>query len=216
MELNMKRAKLNGKMYDVMSLEEYLGNISAYNPSFTAIETEEMIYPVNNQFTTNSVGINIGNTISYVVKPEDDKKQEYSSNSETVIDFSNTNNMKELIIKQAAIKNLEREILTSPDNLFKPKIHEDDAPEMVGMKQAIDLKDMDLDKYEPRFGSNYNNDKRLFDEKKKTLSLNMIKRLCKNLDIKATLLLEDANPNVPNPMREVVSVDLTGGNDIDG
>ena len=85
---------------------------------------------------------------------------------------------------------------------------------MKALKTAVLEKRIDLDKYEPRFGSNYNNDKRLFN--KNTISLSMTKRLCEALDIKATLILEDKSPDVPNPIGRTIKVDLTGGIPGDG
>ena len=84
---------------------------------------------------------------------------------------------------------------------------------MKGMKEAVIAKNIDLDKYEHRFGSNYNNDKRLFN--KNNISLPMIKRLSKALDMKATLILEDASPDVPNPIGKKIVIDVIG-NDEDG
>ena len=44
----------------------------------------------------------------------------------------------------------------------------------------------------------------------------MTKRLCEALDIKATLILEDKSPDVPNPIGRTIKVDLTGGIPGDG
>ena len=38
----------------------------------------------------------------------------------------------------------------------------------------------------------------------------MMNRINKALDIKATLILEDKSPDVPNPMGKKISIDLTG------
>ena len=90
---------------------------------------------------------------------------------------------------------------------------DEDSNEMKGMKEAVIAKHIDLDKYEHRFGSNYNNDKRLFN--KHTISLPMIKRLCNALDMKATLVIEDANSDVPNPIGKKITIDVIS-NDEEG
>ena len=79
---------------------------------------------------------------------------------------------------------------------------------MKAMKEAINLKHIDIDKYEPRFGPNFNNDKRLL--KKDSITFRKLKDVCEALDMKATLKLEDANPNVPNPIGKKIAIDLTG------
>lgn len=71
------------------------------------------------------------------------------------------------------------------------------------------MKHIDLDSYEHRFGKNYNNDRRLFE--KPNISLLKLTSVCTALDIKATLILEDSSPDVPNPMGGVVTVELTSG-----
>ena len=108
------------------------------------------------------------------------------------------------------VKELERDILTSPDNIYVPPEDKNDSPAMKALKEAVIDKKIDLDKYEPRFGSNYNNDKRIFN--KQNISLPMLVRMCNALDIKATLTLEDQNSDVPNPMNTSISVEVTSAN----
>ena len=47
--------------------------------------------------------------------------------------------------------------------------------------------------------------------------MQMLERLCKGLDIKATLTLEDKDAGVPNPIKRKITVDLTEqqGGDVD-
>ena len=202
MDKNIRKTSINGKMYDVVELDEYLSNKELYPSNCTAIHINNMALPITHK--KNSIGINI----SYWNPPKGDLG-DYSY--DRVIDFSDISNIKDMIKAQDAVRNLETEILTSPDTPTQFKINPNDMPEMVAMKTAFNLKGADLDKYEHRFGSNFSNDKRLFN--KDRLSLPMIKRLCENLDMKATLIIQDASPDVPNPMEEIVSVDLTGFDD---
>ena len=89
---------------------------------------------------------------------------------------------------------------------------------MKALKEAVTDKHIDLDKYEPRFGSNYNNDKRIFN--KPNISLAMLVRMCNALDIKATLTLEDQQmpdgAETPNPIGRTISVELTSTDGGDG
>lgn len=203
-----KKMRINDKIYDVTSLEDYTSFKDAYIPQYTAIHDPEtnLVLPIKNKYE-DGPGIVIGNGISYIEEPEADELEQYLDKD--IIDFDNSTSIHDMMEKQRIVRTLERDILTSPDNIFSPKIFDDDSPEMKALKTAVLEKHIDLDKYEPRFGSNYNNDKRLFN--KSNISLSMTKRLCEALDIKATLILEDKNEDVPNPIGRKITVELTGG-----
>ena len=203
-----KKMRIGDKIYDVTDLENYTKFKDAYIPQYTAIHDPEtkLVLPIKNRYEEGP-GIVVGNGISFVEEPDADEVEPYLDNQ--IIDFDNTKNIHDMMEKQRIVKTLERDILTSPDNIFTPKIFDDDSPEMKALKNAVLDKHIDLDKYEPRFGSNYNNDKRLFN--KNTISLSMLKRMCEALDIEATLTLTDKSEDVPNPMGRTIEVKLTGG-----
>ena len=202
-----KKMRIEDRIYDVTSLEDYTQNKDAYIPQYTAIHDPDshLVLPIKNRYDTGP-GINVGTGISYIEEPVENR-EEYEDKG--IIDFDNSKSIHDLMEKQRVVRSLERDILTSPDNIFCPKIFDDDSPEMKALKSAVQDKHIDLDKYEPRFGSNYNNDKRLFN--KNTISLSMLKRVCEALDIDATLTLSDKNTDVPNPIGRTIEVKLTGG-----
>lgn len=200
----MKKTQLNGKMCDVVSLQEYASNKDGYITGATAIEVGDYALPIIGKFDT-APGIYVGSAFSHFNLPDDTESQYNLSN---VIDMSNVSNIGELMEKQEAVRDLEREVLTNPDGITTPVIEENDSPAMKALKQAVLDKHIDINKYEPRFGSNFNNDKRTLDKSK--ISIQMLERMCKNLDIKASLVLEDTSPNVPNPIGHEISVELTG------
>lgn len=204
-----KKMRIFDKIYDVTTIEEYTKHKDAYIAQYTAVHDPEtnLVLPIKNRYESGP-GIIIGSGLSYITEPDEENLDEFSG--EKIIDFSNTKSIHDMMEKQRVVRSLERDILTSPDNIFMPKIFDDDSPEMKALKSAVLDKHIDLDKYEPRFGSNYNNDKRLFN--KNTISLSMLKRVCDALDIEATLTLTDKNDDVPNPMGKTIEVKLTGGN----
>ena len=203
-----KKMRINDRIYDVTSLAEYTQFKDAFISQYTAIHDPEtnLVLPIKNRYD-DGPGIVIGNGVSYVEEPEEEELEDYLDKS--IIDFDNSKSIHDMMEKQRIVRTLERDILTSPDNIFMPKIFDDDSPEMKALKTAVLDKHIDLDKYEPRFGSNYNNDKRLFN--KNTISLSMMKRMCEALDIEATLILADKNDDVPNPIGRTIEVKLTGG-----
>lgn len=210
--LKLKKANLDGKMYDVVKYTEFCSNKELYNNNMTAVEInlngDNMILPIRSS-NDDRPGLYNQGCFDFMICP-DDKKEEYSADA-VVADFSKVKDIKDLIQVQDKIRDIEKEILTNPDNITVPSITGEDSPEMRALKEAIKSKEMDIDKYQERFGANFPNDKRLL--KQNDITQKMIKRICKNLDIKATLILEDVNPDVPNPMNTKISVDLTEIND---
>ena len=83
---------------------------------------------------------------------------------------------------------------------------------MIGLKQAVIDKEIDINKYQSRFDQ-FSNDRRKFKNHK--ISLDKFVSIAKSLDMKATVIIEDSSPNVPNPIGHKIVVDLipTGGDE---
>lgn len=209
MTIEVKKAKIDQKIYDVVDLEIYNTiNKDIYGPC--AVEFKDNIYPERTK-GEDSPGIYKEDWGSYLVHPEDGDKT-YSSDN--IINFSNTGNIKELIEKSNKLKDLERDILTSPNNIFTPNITAEDTPAMRGMKEAIIAKNIDIYKYSSRFGANFQNDRRAFNAN--SITLDKMVKFFDKLDMKGTLIIEDLNPGVPNPIGYKIVVDLnTPGSDND-
>lgn len=201
----MKKVKIGNKMLDVVDYDEYIQNKSMYNNSSTAIEfmDSEYVYPIRTQTDTRP-GMYSRGAINEFVQPEPYQTEYNRSN---VIDMSNTQSITELIDKQDKLRDLEREILTNPDNITVPDISELDSPAMRGLKESIRSKNMDIDKYQDRFGEAFANTKRNL--KAHDITLFMLNRFTKGLDIKCTLIFEDRNDNVANPMGKKIEIDLS-------
>lgn len=212
--MEMKKAKINGKLTTVTSLDAYRENPDSYFLGLTAIEFDDLgvVLPVKGKYEK-GVGITVGTLFSRITMPSEEERPQYSVDN--IIDLSNVNNIKELMEKQELVRDIEYEMLTTIESKFSPTISDDDSPAMKAMKTAVIEKGIDINKYADRFGSNFNNDKRQFG--KKTISMQMLERLCKGLDIKATLTLEDKDAGVPNPIKRKITVDLTEqqGGDVD-
>ena len=82
----MKKMKINNRLYNVISIEEYNQNPELYNPRFTAIETNGYVYPIKSK---NDTGVGIfhtpGNMASIIQKPETGI-EEYDAKN--IIDYS--------------------------------------------------------------------------------------------------------------------------------
>ena len=203
--MSLEKAKIDGAIYDVISREEYVKNPQLYTNEYVAIKGNDgFIYPVRSR-TDNRPGYYDNTAFFFFKQPDRDEYQTYSS--QNVINFKNAETLRDIIKTQQKLVSEERTILTTIDNVFAPDIGENDTPEMKATKQAILDKHIDLDKYEPRFGPNYNNDKRLL--KKGRITFDKLRAIADALDIKATLTLEDKNADVPNPIGRVITVDIT-------
>ena len=210
--INFKRKTINGKMYNVVDMKNYMKNNDIYDRSQTAVEVSingnNYVLPFRNK-TDNRPGIYDDGSIEFFCVPGGNKKDMKEYSSDDMLDFSKCSTIAEIMEKQEILRDEEKEILANPDNIFVPTISEKDSPAMRGLKQAVIEKHIDIDKYQDRFGKeNFPNDKRKF--KDNDITMFMMNRMNKALDIKATLILEDKNPNVPNPIGKKIAIDLTG------
>lgn len=206
--MDVKKASVEGRMSDVISLNELEENRQLYESGPVCVEVNNYVLPYRQDVVkTDRPGVykfSDKDNLDLIIYPKKSEEKDYKPE---VIDFSNTKSMQDYLSKKEQVRDIEREILTSPDNIFRPHINEDDTPEMKGLKEAIINKHIDIDKYADRFGPNFPNDKRKMRDNKITLFL--LKRMCEGLDMKAELIISDAGPNVPNPIGDPVRIELT-------
>lgn len=203
--MSLEKAKIEDVIYDVISLDEFYQNPNGWN-SYTAIKGDDgYIYPIRTR-TDSRPGFYPTGALDFFKPPSYGEANTYSQ--QNVINFRDATNLREIIMTQQRLERAERTVLTTIDNVFIPEISENDTPEMKALKEAVVEKHIDLDKYEPRFGPNYNNDKRLL--KKKSITFGKLRSICNALDIKASITIEDASGDVPNPIGRSITVELTG------
>ena len=210
LNITVKRTVINGKMYELITHEEYTADPSLANQSagiLTDYKDKQIVLPYKGKYNGNTSipGIYNAGCIDFIVYPEEDAIEQYIPKK--IIDFSNTDSIRESLEKSDIIERLKEPWITSPDNITSLAISREDKPEMIALKSAINIKGIDLDKYGVRFGDNYPNDKRQL--KNNSATLNIIRRFCDKLDMEAILTLRDKNPNVPNPMNTEIKVSLT-------
>lgn len=204
----MKKCFVNNKIYDVMSFDDYVKQKDYCDPYITCIEDNGYVYPIKTR-SNDGVGVyQVTPDLYQFVDPStEEEKENYSTTN--IINFEDAKSLREIIEKTNQLKSAERTILTTPDNITVPIIGEHDSPEMVGLKEAIIAKHIDIDKYQGRFGSNFSNDKRLLNDS--SITLLKLKTMFKALDMKGTLIIEDLNDDVANPIGRKIIVDLLGG-----
>lgn len=207
---DIKKAKLGEQIYDVVTVEEFNRNAEFYKTVPTAIDGKDgYLYPVRSNSNDNRPGFIDDQTMQFFNPPIGRDCVTYSARN--LIDFSQAGSIKEIIETQERLSDAERQILTTVDNVFIPPHLPEETPEMGAIKDAIISKSIDIDKYEYRFGSNYNNDKRIL--KKDRITFDKLRSTCKALDMRASLIIEDQNPDVPNPIGKIIQVCITDGFD---
>lgn len=214
--MNVKMVMFDGKMVNVISLQEYYNNWDMYtnNPSYSysvAIEynsnTSTYILPFRKN-SDNRPGIYMYPNCLYVNIEDESASKDYLIENLEIIDFSDTNNIREFMSKNSQIRDMEASALTEVDSIFIPQINPNDSPEMSAFKEAIIAKKIDINKYASRFGDNFLNDKRIL--KTTSITMNKLISMCQKLDIEAELTLRDVqSDNIPNPMMKEITVILT-------
>ena len=208
----MKKIKIDRRILDVVDQQEFIRR-SIANPEATksladdtAVEAPNgKVYPVTRQYSPNVPGVtDCGPMLLYSTPDEMNDDPQY--NNENIINFENSESLQDSIAKQAELDQAERTILISPDNIFIPVVQENDTPEMALLKQAMCRKQIDIESYKQRFGSDYNNDKRIFDQS--SITFFKMKRLCDIFDIQISMTMED-KPGAVNPIGEKLTTVIT-------
>ena len=203
----MKKAEIDGKLYNVTDIDDYTDHPDLYTPKFTAIEIPgKCILPIKNRVTDSGPGVYYqqGAMVALVEKP--DVTADYDPDK--IIDFTNPKSIGEVFDKQQLIRNIQDEIMTTSDNVLCLKIGEKDTPEMKALKTAINLKHIDTKQYEDRFDQ-FQNDMRLL--KGNSITLGKLISISNALDISVDLTIRDRDENTPNPMNQTIVIDLTEG-----
>ena len=211
--MDFRKQNINGKLYNVVDYNDFGDNKELYDNYQTAIDIdidgENYILPLRSK-NDDRPGIYRDGCMFKFVLPNDINKTEYSP--EKTINFSNCKDIAQIMEKQELLRDEEKEILANPDNIFIPPISGKESPAMLGLKQAVIEKHIDIDKYQDRFGEdNFPNVKRKF--KDDDITMFMMNRINNALDIKATLILEDKNADVPNPIGKKITIDLISSDD---
>jgi len=211
-----KTTAIDGKLVEIITDKEYAEKYKFYsdNPGIlasTALEVEiddkKYALPFRGK-TSDAPGIIPDGAIYFVNLPENEKAN-YDEDNLEIVDYNDSKTIVDFLQRNEQIRKMESNILTDIDNIFCPQIGPDDSPEIKAFKEAIASKKCDINKYAPRFGDNYCNDRRIL--KGNSITMNKLVSMSKKLDIEVELILRNANNgDVPNPMDKEISVILTG------
>ena len=204
----MKKVRIGKTIMDAIDEKEYMRRVSI-NPNAnnelsndTAVLKGDTVYPIQKSYSKDAVGVYDAGPVLVYSRPQNMiDTNEYSSDN--VIDFENSSSLRESIEKTARLVNEERTILISLDNIYTPLIKENDTPEMALFKKAIAEKQIDIENYKPRFGSDYSNDLRALSGN--SITFFKLKRMCDIFDMNCMVTFEDKE-GAPNPIGERLTI----------
>jgi len=190
--MEVKKAFVQNKTMEVVSEEEYFRRAQFTDPMFedACVEQNKILYPIMKRYDKTIPGVyDAGVCLKYNV-PSDEVKKEYSADK--VIDFNNATSYKEIIQMKDTLNRAEVARLTTKDNIYVPNIKETDSPLLKVMKQAIGEKQIDLDSYRQRAGSNFSNWTRLITSTNNdSITIKKAVNLCEMCDLELSISVKD-------------------------
>lgn len=216
LDIDIKRTISNGRIYEMVDFDTYGKNPEKYiGRNDVGIEVEDKVHdetlvlPLRDTYSGNPItpGVYNAGAIDFTVMPDQSNYQKYIPGK--TVSLGSKMDAKEIIESGESLSRLDEPFITTPDNITTIPVTSMDEPEMRGLKQAINEKHVDLDKYAGRFGNNFPNDKRQL--RNNAVTLNIIKRFCNNMDMDAILIFKDKRKDVPNPIGREIVVSLTDG-----
>ena len=205
----MKKVKIDNKLCSVIELSEYTEHPDIYNPKSSAVVVNggETVLPIKTPGLDTGPGIYYqpGCSTMAVVKPSPAQEEQYSA--EQIIDFTNAHDIGEVIAKNKMLCDIQADLMMGGQDgtTFCLTITQDDTPEMVALKTAINAKQIDKRLYEDRFPQ-FQNDMRLL--KGHSITLSKLIGICQGFDISCTMILSDKEGAV-HPMGDDITINLT-------
>lgn len=214
LDSSVSSAMVKGESYNVLSYDEYRNSEALWDTGSIAVVEKQgedtYVLPYRGKYPNKpniQPGIYSDGSLDFVVLPKESEEKNYKNIP--VITISSNDDIETILEKENVLSKLAEPWITSPDNVTQIAIKETDSPSMKVLKEAINRKRCDVDKYQSRFGDNFPNDKRQL--KNSSVTLKIIERFCENLDMEAILTIRDKEPGVPNPINQPISISLTSG-----
>ena len=217
MAIYNKLANINGQQFGVFSFKEFEENMEVLkDDSHCAVEIckgdKSLILPIRSDSTSlDKPGVySSDGKICFITYPNEEEESAYRPTGQNTLTFSDHDSLQSLSdAKRKLDENINRLVENDGGEIYRPPMLETDTAAMRAVKESISAKNIDLDKYKDRFGANYPNDKRKL--KDNDITLNMLERICENLDMKVDIIITDKDENVPNPMNKIIKANIIPG-----
>lgn len=193
--MSLNKAFIDGKIYDVVEFNEL--NCISYMYENLAIHYMNYILPIR-MSDNNKPGFYTNGIFFSVVLPNTEEDMQTYSDTHLAY-FGNAETFKDVLEAKEKIYEDEYNHLVSSDEVFTPHIDQtNDTALMFAVKSAIAAKQCNINNYAERFGSDFNNDKRKFNGN--SITAGKAESILSNTDVRVTLVIQDMNPNVANPI----------------
>ena len=203
----MKIIIVEGKQYDLLSLEEAMN--TPLEPKRCFIYIGERFYPISfnmaDAYVISEQCIYLMPAFAYI--PVDDGDPKWNISNYRVIDFDNAVSMADMYAQTNKLSELTKESLIpdADDKLDYYEITNEQSNLLQGLLQFINSKQILCRRYADRF-DNYPNTIRILGKDKITIDKFM--EFMNNMDGKATIIIENADDDVANPIPKPIVIEL--------
>lgn len=192
------KAFINGKIYNVINIEEISPDYITCFPGTLAVHYLNCILPIYINNNGNTPGIYFDCLGYNIIMPVTDEDIQTYSDTHLAC-FGDAESFKDIVQAKEKLYKDEFNHLVSSDDVFIPHMDQSqDTPLMFAVKSAIAAKQCNINNYAERFGSDFNNDKRKFNGN--SITAGKAESILSNTDVRVTLVIQDMNPNVANPI----------------
>lgn len=203
----MKVIIVDGKQYDLLSLEEAMN--TPLEPKRCFVYIGERFYPISftmaDAYVAPEQCLYLMPAFAYI--PVDDGDPKWNISNYRVIDFDNAVSMADMYAQTNKLSELTKESLIpdADDKLDYYEITNDQSNLLQGLLQFINSKQILCRRYADRF-DNYPNTIRILGKDKITIDKFM--EFMNNMDGKATIIIENADDDVANPIPKPIVIEL--------
>jgi hypothetical protein len=212
MQAVYNKAFIEGRIYDVI---EYGAPIFDYSGDALAMKIGNYVLPVRyTSININKPGVYVVNGMwMYPVYPTNPQDMD-TYNVNHLAYFVSAQTFQDVVAAKEQLERDQYNHLVTSDKVFTPSIDDiNDTPLIRGLKMAVTDKKCDINRYSEKFGPDFNNDRRKFNGHDITAA--KYASISKNLDIRTTLIIEDMNPNVANPIGKKIILTWVGDGEND-
>lgn len=198
MNMITNKAFIEGIIYNVIEFNDINFLFDVINTAGpTAVHYSNCILPIR-MVDGIKPGFYTDGIFYRVLLPTSEEEYQIYSDSHLAY-FGNAETFQDVLHAKEKIYEDEYKHLISSDDIFAPPIDQtNDTALMYAVKSAITAKQCNINNYAERFGSDFNNDKRKFNGH--SITAGKAESILSNTDVRVTLVVQDMNPNVANPI----------------
>lgn len=207
--MEVRKAFIENKTMEVMSEKEYFRRAEFTDPMFedACVEQGGTLYPIMSRYDPTITGVYDAGVCLKYNKPPEELSTKYSADH--IIDFDKATDYGDVIRMKDSLNRAEVARLTTKDNVYVPNIQETDSPLLKVIKEAVGAKEIDLDSYRQRAGTNFSNWTRLITSPKNdSITIKKAVNICEMCDLELSISVKDKKDAI-NPVGHVITTVIT-------